>query len=292
MDKQKYNDELKALENELRKHKSELKKLKPSSRKECLIKWLLAIVLVIFIGIIIANWNCMPWDARSSILAGVAVYASVLVAVWVYTGNKRIDKYKFGTEKRNQFICDEKFMDIRSRIEHNDAELQTIIAITNTPTPYNFDLLPSHKWELHERFDTYLNWIEGYAILWNNGLIEHPELDGLWTYYTGRLAEASLESNDLENYLRNLGYDKEEINAFRKSREKSQDFPYPRDMSEKIRAYKDLEIDPLEKPIWFYVCREGYEFKALIALIQYCMLSDEIDKKERKITEIRQKYSH
>ncbi len=279
--------EPKNLEDELHKLKVELKKLKPPTRKEPLILLLSVIGLAIVIIIVIASWCYASWDARASMLAGVAVYASVIVALLVYSENKRIEKYRFGTEKRNQFICDKMFMDIRSRIEHNDAELQTIVAITNVPSPYYFHLLPPHKWELHERFDAYLNWIEGYAILWNNGLIEHTELEGSWTYYTGRLSEATLDSHDLDQYLRNLGYDKDDINAFRQSRKESSNFSYPEDLAEKIRFGKNSKIDPIEKPIWFYVCREGYEFKSLMALIQYCMLSDEISKKTKRIMDVK-----
>lgn len=283
MNERESTTERQKLEKELHKLEDELRNLKPPTRKEPLILWLSLIGLAIVIIVVIASWCYASWEARASMLGAVAVSASVIIALFVYSANKRIEKYRFGTEKRNQFICDEKFMDIRSRIEHNDAELQTIVAITNVPSPYDFHLLPSHKWELHERFDAYINWIEGYAILWNNGLIEHTELEGLWTYYTGRLAEATLDPRDLDHYLRNLGYDQEDISAFRQSRKESSNFPYPKDAAEHIRFGKNSKIQPIEKPIWFYVCREGYEFKSLMVLIQYCMLSDEISKKKRII---------
>lgn len=221
--------------------------------------------LVLVIITILAFVHYFLVDPNPIIFSIPVGYLSFVLVLHTYFWTKRTDRFRFGNEKRHQFICDEKFKDIRSRIEHNDVELQVTIAATNSVNPFDPNLLPTRQVrELHERFDAYLNWIEGFAILWKSGLIEDSELEGLWQYYPRRLSEAMITEQEIRAFLSTeWGYDETAINALFESRKKRNEFPYPSDPLD-----MDKEITPITRPIWFYVNRKEYVYTALVDLIK------------------------
>lgn len=216
------------------------------------------ITILTFLHYFLVDYNAIVF----SIPVG---YLSFVLALHTYFWTKRTDRFRFGNEKRHQFICDEKFKEIRSRIEHNDVALQTIVAATNSANPYDPNLLPTRQArELHELFDAYLNWVEGFAILWKSGLIEDSELEGLWQYYPGRLSKVNITEQEIRTFLSTeWGYDDTAINTFFSSREKRDGFPYPSDPLE-----TNKEINPVTQPVWFYVNRPEYVYTALVDLVK------------------------
>ena len=203
---------------------------------------------------------------RNSIVFSIPIgFLSFVLILLTYFWTKKTDRFRFGNEKRHQFIRDEQFMNIRSRIEHNDIELQVIVAATNSPRPYEPNLLPSGKAkELHELFDAYLNWVEGFAILWKSGLIEDSELEGLWQYYPIRLSEANIAEDAVRRFLSaEWNYNQTEIDEFFDFRKKTRQFPYPSDPLGTRR-----KINPVTQPIWFYVNRPKYVYTALLDLVK------------------------
>jgi hypothetical protein len=227
-------------------------------------------LLSFIVLVILIIWLAISWDEftnRELIVSAAIGYFSVVLGVFAFFWKKDRDKFQFGNEKREEFILNETFMDIRSRIEHNDVVLQTVIAILNLPHPemYKPSLLPPNigrgmddTKKLHECFDNYLNWIEGFAILWKGGLIGEEELEGLWSYCSHRLREVKVEQEEVEKCLKELNKDII-INDFI-SKLKAQEKRYdPIDGS---------EIDPITKPIWFYINEPEYDFPLLIDLIK------------------------
>lgn len=220
---------------------------------------------LIFCGIIYfitQQWSNV--EARTTLIAAAVASFSVFSVLYTYYWTKSMDRFRFGNEKRHQFIFDQRLTVIRSRIEHNDIELQAILAVVNSSSPYDFEALPAKYWKLHEQFDAYLNWIEGLAILWKSGLIEEKELEGLWKYYTGRLKDVNIPLDKAKQFLlKIIGYDQSKIELFIKARIESDEFKYPLDPLKSGAA----KIDPITQPIWFYINWPPYEFTALKELI-------------------------
>lgn len=231
--------------------------------------------LIAVIVVLVMEWSVV--NNRPLMLSGAVFYFSVYLGLFIYFWTKRTDRFKFGNEKRHEFIFKDKFTDLRSRIEHDDRELLTVVAATNVPDPYKIrfykgDPTEEKKGEeerirkLHEDFDDYLNWIEGFAIMWKRNLIEHSELQGFWRYYIKRLREVNINEDELRTHLsQEWNYTQEEINQLLQLHRQT-NVEY--DPIDEKRGVKN-PINPTTNPIWFYINRKEYEFNAIKELEVY-----------------------
>ena len=232
--------------------------------RENIIKLIALIALVIIIAVIAWEWLYNEVANHGLLLSAGIAYFSVFIALFAYFWKQRIGRFQFGNEKRHQFITDERFMKIRSKIERNDIELQAIVATVNSD-PYHPDVFlddNDKKW-CHECFDDYLNWIEGFAILWGSGMIENEEIRGLWSYYAERLEKATMEEERFRKHLsQNWNYSDTKINSLiAKARKRKKE-------REEKKGWEG-EPDPIIQPIWFYVTEPEYQFDALIKLVDH-----------------------
>lgn len=221
---------------------------------------------------------------QKEVFLGIIVYFGFWLTTETYLWTKKIERSRFGNEKRHEFITNKIFTDIQRRIEHHDPELQTVLATLNIedPSPYEVEFFLRSQTDnmrsrgkdnpdiymqrLHEDFDNYLNWMEGLALLWEKGLIEDDELKGLWSYYMKRLREAELNEDTLKQYLKDVWqYDDVSVEQFCSSRrEQFQDKPATCPIENK-------RIDPITRPVWFYINNPLYEFEStLVELAKHC----------------------
>lgn len=246
--------------------------------KESWTKVLISLV-VLFIVVLLLYHYFDDSSSEANALIGVFVAIAFLFTFLTYFSAKKVERFKFGNEKRHEFITNKVLAEIRSRIEHNDIKLMAVLAATNMPNQYTVKYQHNEEEEkglhnLHEQFDNYLNWIEGVAILWNNGLIEEGDLKGLWQYYTNRLIEAEIDEQSLRDYLENTWhYNGKGIDEFIKQRQESTQWM---ENGEKKPFYDPTKegksINPITHPVWFYINIPMYEFDTLIEFIEHCYL--------------------
>ncbi len=217
---------------------------------------------------------------QKEVFLGIIAYFGFWLTTETYLWSKKIERSRFGNEKRHEFITNKIFTDIQRRIEHDDPELQIVLATLNIedPSPYEVEFFSrSYKdnikdnpdvcmQRLHEDFDNYLNWMEGLAVLWKKGLIDDDELKGLWSYYMKRLREAEINEDTLKQYLKDVWkYDEVNVKQFcGLRREQIQNKPATCPIENKF-------IDPITRPIWFYINNPLYDFElTLVELAKHC----------------------
>ena len=233
--------------------------------------WLILLVMLLF------------FRMRFELFVAYSVFS---IGAFTYVSGRRIERSRVSNDKRNEFITKDEFTDMHCRIEHNDRELQAIISAVNSKDPFSVCFVQllgdakQHENELkyrkiHENFDNYLNWIEGLAILWKRSLIEDTEVLGIWSYYATRLRDYEVDKNGLRSYLEEYWkYSKSDIERFFVARnEVLGKFEYPKD------PITGKKIDPIEKPLWFYLNYAPYSFNTLKEFILKCTrLQEEAEK--------------
>jgi hypothetical protein len=264
------------------------------TKKEIAVRAVLVISLILFLG-----WGWLFWIKEPSasdnisvdLFSGVVLFLSFIVALATYQSNRKHDEYKIAEARREYFITNPELKKIRMLIEHNDVELQTMLAITNIMGFSKSGLLPEKIMELHEDFDTYLNYLEGIAILAKQRSIVKESLDGLWSYYFGRLRGTHLYDfddpkhpiliNDIHDcidniYIKNKNVAdiiKTELKNYVASYEgKGKEYKRVKDANDPIeeKYEKDelrvTKINALARPIWYYINGPRYEFETVIEL--------------------------
>lgn len=242
------------------------------------------------------------------VLVGTVLLISVVAAVVAYLWSRNRDVLNVSVARREEFIKNQDFQDIRMRIEHNDIELQTIIATLNVaPKPYDPKVLPTHKWQLHEKFDDYLNYLEGVALLYKKGYVTKEELEGLWSYYFARLRKvhtltftephhpkkAEILECSASFYGGNIPTQIEEL----WSRDNYKEIPDPiigevcaghnkyKKINEGLKDEdRNKKINPIERPIWYYTNYGDYKFTAIIELLRQLYLQIDIETEEKNLS--------
>ncbi|MCJ7654674.1 MAG: hypothetical protein MUO97_05125, partial [Dehalococcoidia bacterium] len=154
-------------------------------KREIVVIAMLVLCLILFVG-----WGCLFWikepipndNISVDLFSGAVLFLSFLVALYTYQHNRKHDEYKIAEKRREDFILRCEFKEIRMLIENNDIKLQTVIAITNIMESRKPGFLSGEMMNLHEKFDNYLNYLEGVAILANQDSITKESREGLWSY--------------------------------------------------------------------------------------------------------------
>jgi len=210
----------------------------------------------------------------SDLMTGSAILGSTIIGFLTYTFSRRNQVLAMSENKRDEFLRLESLSHIRMLIEHNDIELQTVVAIANIAQQYEYDsdTLPRGLWRLQEQFDEYLGFLEGVSILHNHGHMFRESAEGLFQYCLNRLRDIhtcdadtnGIKTRKMEDCMEKIyeGKIPEWIET-----------AWQQALSKKIerRAHDPItgdRIDPLEKPIWFYINSEGKEFDALRMMVK------------------------
>lgn len=243
--------------------------------------WLIIILIVITFGVAIFGASVLFTKGLISadIFTGMALLLSVLIALITYRWTRNNELLILSEKKRDDFIKEPSFKRIRMLIEHNDIELQTVIAILNISNPYEPKTLPIKYWELHEEFDKYLNYLEGLAILYKHKNIFKESLEGLWSYYSKRLRKVHTidftkrqpkmaEMEECINSIYEGSIPKEIKDAWEKC--KSGGYEGIEDPIKKDAKNKEKKeyINPIERPIWYYINYGPYALTPLKELIK------------------------
>ena len=134
-----------------------------------------------------------------------------------------------------------------------------------------FLYLSTESLELHEKFDNYLNYLEGVAILCTQNCIKKEELMGLWPYYFMRLRKVHTFNSNGETFCVKKDNMHRHLNSL-----------YDGDIPDEIERLwsnedygklkdpisKQEVIDPLERPIWYYINNGDYIFTPIIELVK------------------------
>ncbi len=208
------------------------------------------------------------------ILMSVVLILSVLVALVAYLWSRHNDVLVLSEKKRDDFVNGKSFEHIRILTEHNDIELQAIIVILNIISdPYEYNLIPPKYQELHEKFDQYLNFLEGVAILSKHNNISKESLQSLWLYYFRRLKDVHIPMKDdqpmfdeVKKCIKKIYNDEIPPNVedtWNKGFLKEGGFNLISDPVNKTKV-----IHPIEAPIWYYINNGDYAFKRIIKTVQ------------------------
>lgn len=243
--------------------------------------WLLPILLVALfaaVATLVHRGVLFPGAvAYVDIVTAVAVIFSVIVVYIGYTFTRRRDSQTLTENKRDEFTKSESLARMRMLIEHNDIELQTVVMILNIAEPYEYDsdTLPRKYWELHRDFDRYLDFLEGMAILRDQGNVFPESVKGLWRYYSTRLMQVdtldvgthAIKRDQIEECMDKI-YDGNVPNRIKNA---WQDAVKGHGKQEVRDPITHECINPVEKPIWYYMNRGPYQFELLTRMI--CELS-------------------
>lgn len=219
--------------------------------------------------------GCVPNPVKFSDFAtGIAIFVSAVLAIVTYAFSRKNQILALSEDKRDEFISSESFSRTRMLVEHNDLELQTVIMILNIAPRYEYDsdTLPRRLWILHEEFDRYLAFLEGLAILYNNGRMYRRSAEGLFSYSLERLEKVN--TLDADTHAMKLP-----------QIEKGMEGIYGGEIPERIeRIWQEAlvgnierqardpitgeRINPLVKPIWFYINSPDKGFDSLISMFK------------------------
>ena len=265
-----------------------------SRKRMDLMAWL-GIVLLLLISLVAYRiWRLeVPPNENVSIdlFGGLILLLSFTAGLIAYQLNKRHDEALRAENKREYFITDDKLKRIRMCIGHNDLQLQTIVAIVNIMDYSKPGLMTEKVMKFHEEFDSYLNYMEGVAILANKGSIMSESLTGLWSFYFKQLRQARLLGkdsyikgaqitfNDITFCIDKLYEDdkklakiiKGEINKYAPTKKKTKlNDPVNLEPVHEIKKLNDPvdsgSVHPLEMPVWYYIINKGNEFDPIIKL--------------------------
>lgn len=205
--------------------------------------WLFQLIGILgFIIGFLVWWFNPQFKSNGEIFLYLIALLIVCITVSTYEWSRDHERVRFANEKKHEFITNNLFTDIQSRIEHNDSELQIVIAIINTAyDPWSETNLNQNQKLLHENFDCYVNWIESLAILLEQKLIRDEDIIGFWEYYLMRLMKVELSPP----------YEPQEYH------DEPQEYHVP-EIRDPITSEK---IDPCKNPIWYYINNEEYKFK-------------------------------
>ena len=225
------------------------------------------------------------------LISGCVLFLSFLVALNTYLGSRKRDEQLLAEKRREYFITNNEFKEIRMLIEHNDIELQTMIAITNIMEWRKPGFFSKEMMRLHENFDSCVTYMESIAILANQDGIATESLKGYWSYYFKRLRGIHLLDFDdpnhpvlieninqcIDNFYEDNTDAADAIKAeFQKhiSSQESESTKHKR--GAKPAAYTDpielryksreARINPVSRPIWHYINSPEYEFGAITKL--------------------------
>ena len=219
--------------------------------------WLVMVFMLIFLGLMVFSTRFLlsltKQNISADVLTGIVLLLSAALAYITYIRTRNNDQLVLSEKKRDDFNADENLAKVRMLIEHNDVELQTVIALLNTSEdPHDPTILPSEYWKLHEQFDQYLNFLEGVAILLMHKHISQESFESLWSYYFKRLREADTLDSNGETRLQVEGLSVNMANAV--------------EIDDQIDG--NPQVNPIGKPIWYYILHEEYAFRYLIAAVK------------------------
>ena len=255
-------------------------------------KQLLLILLVVGFFLLFLAWGLLIWSGDGyqgdnlsiDLFGGAVLFLSFSVALLTYQDNRKRDEFQVAERRREYYIIDEKLKTMRMAIGHNDIQLQTIVSIANIMDYRKPGFMPEKIMKVHEDFDSYLGYMEGVAMLANRGHVSKESLKGLWSYYFKQLKQACLlDFNDLEfpvsiddinDCIDELYEDRSQTARAIKTEIKKY-IVKGTGKSEKAREPKDHNrdgsINPLERPIWYYINDRNNEFEAIIEFfIRFC----------------------
>lgn len=232
---------------------------------------IVAVIVIVYRGV-------LPRDVLYfDVLTALAIFSSVFAGYLAYTWSRRRDSLTLSEGKRDEFIRTESLARMRMLIEHNDIELQTVVMILNIADPYEYDsdTLPRRYWELHREFDLYLDFLEGTAILREQGNVFPESVKGLWRYYSTRLMHVdtldvgthAIKRDQIEKCMHNI-YGRNVPNRIENAWQNAVKGHTKYEVPDPITSES---ISPLEKPLWHYINRGPHQFEPLIRMI--CELS-------------------
>ncbi len=241
---------------------------------------LLAALFVLFLvwGILMWNNDVNGHDNLSiDLFGGTVLFLSFAIAIFTYQNNKKRDEYQIAERRREHYIIDDKLKTIRMAIGHNDVQLQTIVAIANIMDYRRPGFMPEKVMKIHEEFDSYLGYMEGIALLANQGSIMRESLEGLWSYYFKQLQSAHLldysnpeypvSIDDINNCIDDLYKDNKQTGNAIKSRI-IRYIPQEAAQFEESSVAKPCNqkevINPLHRPVWYYINHGENEFKPIV----------------------------
>lgn len=211
----------------------------------------------------------------SGLLPAVTVLFTVIVAYLGYASGRTSQRLALCESRRDAFFLSETLNRMRMLVENNDIELQTVVMILNIihPHSYDADTLPVEYWRLHQDFDVYLDFLEGVAILYINGHMFKESAEGLWSYYAARLMEVNTLHADTKTIkLRQIRTCMEGI--YGGSIPQRVEAAWRSALCGNIGRNQMLRdpvvggfINPLERPIWYYINTEPYALKPLVRMI-------------------------
>ena len=237
--------------------------------------WLFPILLLgLFVAVVmlINNGILFPKAVIDiDIVSALVIVFSVIIGYFAYVFSRRSDSRTLAENKRDAFINNPSFAHIRMLIERNDIEIQTIVMMLNIGGSYESETIPRGYWELQEEFDQYLNFLEGMAILYNHGDVFEESIEGLWAYYSIRLAQVdtmdrlsnTTKNDQIERCMKNIYGDHipDRIqNAWQNALQ-------GKGYDEVTDPITNKVIDPVKNPIWYYVCHECYSFTPLKMMV-------------------------
>lgn len=252
------------------------------------IRWFIWIGFILLGIYLFLNWKCI---LRKDVIIIVMGYFSFIIAIETYLWQKSVEMSRFATEKKYEFINNKTFTDIERRIEHNDPELLCLVAAYNTNEFRNVKLCPQGPpssllklQQLHQDFDNYLNWIESFAILFENHMIEKYELEGLWDYYLCSLRDAGLDDETMKEFYIKAVWFHEDFDSFSKrlrqenvARSSGKSNYEPVECCICNARECNCIIDPVNNPLWWYIHNPEFKFK-LLKLAKYCYQNFDWDK--------------
>lgn len=241
----------------------------------------LAVLVGLFLGVIAIVVKLVKQDhlpsavVDSGLLPAVTVLFSVIVAYLAYVSGRTSQRLALCESRRDAFFLSDNLNRMRMLVENNDMELQTVVMILNIiqPHSYDADTLPREHWRLHEDFDVYLDFLEGVAILYMNGHMFKESAEGLWSYYATRLMKVNTLYADTDTIkLRQIRKCMEGI--YRGNIPQRVETAWRNALSGNTGHNRMLHdpvtggfINPLERPIWYYINTEPYALTPVIRMI-------------------------
>lgn len=236
------------------------------------VKWIfLSLILLLIIMGLAKLWARQ--DSKVSISIDVFTCFVLSITGFLIWGQlreaSRNNRFMVSEKKRDDFV---KFKNIRMLIEHNNIELQTMIAILNTARPYDPMTLPPEYQNLHEEFDRYLDYLEGVAILYEYGDISDESWRSLWKYNFKRLREVCIADGQPPSTSR----EKQKVTEYAKTYIYGGSVPANVEEAwERHEAFDPFEdpvdktgIFPVTRPIWHYINTAEYIYNSIKVAVQ------------------------
>lgn len=287
--------------------------IRKNAQKICIgIGFIVAFGIIVSVAILIIrliiwkDWLPSRVNISFDFLTATTVFLSFIVALFVYTNDRKSQKLTLSEDKRSEFINSESTSKMRMLIENNDIELQTAVIIINILSDYHYDsdILPKRYQEMIQSLDQYLDFFEGMAILFNHGNIYSESTEGLWTYYSTRLMDVNtLDIGKTLDADKNVIKKEQILECMRKiyggevPKWASNSFDTVRQNPDKFRISDPVSrtdklgekwhydnckkdkgkecdskthsyIDPIERPIWYYINVDEYSWEHLTIMVR------------------------